>query len=458
MIGQRLSAIYCALKNTTQNLRAGVTYSALMLISTLLCSVLPVADAAENQQPNVQHNELNADSPRLLKQMLNSEQAQHSIKITLAEHATLSSRELEQSKQGPAFHPAITSFLRKQEISVESISNLTQLATPAFIGQYTLFLFNTDATLTEQYQTQLLNWVTQGGHLILSAEQVHDTIEPALLQFLGITKQEIMTHNTLNRQADQPATMHTDQHAVPSKSAPLTRLYLENEQSPAYLAFANQHHLHDSHNRAHAWANSPVGTHLLQLTYGNGLLTVLSDFSLWQRHSINQYDHAWLLWYLSQDSEVLLLNQSTQLGVLTRFWQPYAVVFISLLVLLLFGAGYAAPRLAQRHSGLAKKHGFTQAQIHALGQLSYSSQRSLLISLQKDIQRYAHLHSPDIQHPSVAEQWQQLQQLSGLPITFIALCMRPPPTKKLSHPLFILHMTRLRQLKSALRKTLTDAS
>ena len=140
-----------------------------------------------------------------------------------------------------------------------------------------------------------------------------------------------------------------------------------------------------------------------------------------------------------------------------QLWQPYTVVFIFLLILLLLGAGYAALRLAQRNSSLTKNNGFTQAHIHAFGQLSSNGQRSLLISLQKDIQRYAQSQSTDAQHLTVAKQWQQLQQLSGLPITFIAQCMRPPPTKKLSSPVFILHMTRLHQLRSALSQAPTDA-
>lgn len=424
-----------------------------MLMCALLCSFLPVVYAAENEQPSAKNDELSADNPRLLKQMLNSEQAQHSIKVILAQHRLTPTSELEQSLPYQTFTQAMTSFLREQEIAVESISSLAQLATPTYIGQYTLFLLDTDAALTEQYQAQLLSWVAQGGHLVLSAETTLDNPEFSLLQHLGIKKQKIITQSSLDTQAAQHSTAHSDRHSAPLKPTQLTRLYLENEQSPAYLAFANKLHLQDSDNRAHAWANSPAGTHLLQLTYGDGLLTVLSDFSLWQRQYINQYDHAWLLWYLSQDSDVLLLNQSTQLGVLARFWQRYVVIFLCLLALLIFSAWYAAPRLAQRYSGFAKNHGFTQAQIHALGQLSYSSQRSLIISLQKDIQRYAHLHVPAPQHQTVAEQWQQLQQLSGLPITFIAQSMRPPPIKKLSTPLFLLHMARLRQLKSALGHT-----
>lgn len=428
-----------------------------MLMCALLCSFLPVVYAAENEQPSAKNDELSADNPRLLKQMLNSEQAQHSIKVILAQHRLMPTNELEQSQQYQPFTQAMTSFLREQEIAVESISSLAQLATPTYIGQYTLFLLDTNATLTEQYQTQLLAWVAQGGHLVLSAEQISDNPESSLLQHLGIKKQEIITQSSLNTQAAQRSTAHSDRHSAPPKSAPLTRLYLENEQSPAYLAFANQHHLYDSYNRAHAWANSSVGTHLLQLTHGNGLLTVLSDFSLWQRQSINQYDHAWLLWYLSQDSEVIVFNQPRPHKLWFQLWQPYTVVFIFLLILLLLGAGYAALRLAQRNSSLTKNNGFTQAHIHAFGQLSSNGQRSLLISLQKDIQRYAQSQSTDAQHLTVAKQWQQLQQLSGLPITFIAQCMRPPPTKKLSSPVFILHMTRLHQLRSALSQAPTDA-
>ncbi|MDT9165905.1 DUF4350 domain-containing protein, partial [Escherichia coli] len=76
----------------------------------------------------------------------------------------------------------------------------------------------------------------------------------------------------------------------------LTKLYLENEQAPAYVDFDTDFHLYDAKNRAHAWANSDQATHMLQLYHGDGLVTVLTDAWIWRNDSIADYDNAWLLW------------------------------------------------------------------------------------------------------------------------------------------------------------------
>lgn len=345
---------------------------------------------------------------------------------------------------------AMEYFLKQQDTSVAWLTSLTTL--PQLTDELTtLIVLNTDVQWLERQSPQLLTWVAQGGHLIVSAEhEAVNTNQPSLLNRLGIKK-----HRAAELQQTDLATQATSstQHSQPSDTHPaLTRLYLENEWSPAYLSLDTRYHLTDADNRAHAWANSQHATHLLQLSHGHGLVTVLNDFQLWNNQSIRRYDHAWLLWYLSQETQVLLLNAPAQKGLLALLWQYYAWACLLLISLLVLGAWYAAPRFGPfssvEHNVRRRlaEHLYASAAFN----LRYNGQRSLLTVLQKDIQLRAQQRHPGFAQLAVAQQWQVLQQLSRQPITLIAQCMRPAPHKKLSAHAFTLHVQRLQQLRNAL--------
>lgn len=356
---------------------------------------------------------------------------------------------------------AMQYFLREQEIMVTEVNSLvTVMSAPA--EQRTLFLLSTHAALIDSQQEALLAWVEQGGHLVISAQ--HEKVEQdgnSLLANLGIKKLLSTSLETDDEQTieatEEPAEIDTeddqeDTQCVATPFDTLTRLYLENEQSPAYLDLDTRYHLADTDNRAHAWANSEASTHLLQLTHGHGLVTVLSDFGLWQQNQIKSYDHAWLLWYLSQDTEVALFNPPKQQGLLSLLWQYFAIACVLLLGLLLLGMWAHVlrfgPLIAPQDHTRRKLTEHLQAA--ALFNLRFNGQRSLLVALQKDIQQRAQQRYPSFSRLAVSEQWQVLQQLSRQPISLISQSMRPPLAKKLSAQVFTQQVRRLQQLRNAL--------
>ncbi len=103
----------------------------------------------------------------------------------------------------------------------------------------------------------------------------------------------------------------------------LTRMYLEDEDAPAYFSFDTAFHLSDPKSLAQSWANSATSTHLMQLDYGAGSVIVLTDADLWTNRAIGRYDNAWLLWYLAQDSEVTLLFNTDHDNLLTLLWRYF---------------------------------------------------------------------------------------------------------------------------------------
>lgn len=350
---------------------------------------------------------------------------------------------------------AMQYFLREQDITANFADSLVSvMRLPA--QQQTLFLLSNDATLIDSQQTALLDWVAQGGHLVISAQ--HEKTEylgDSLLATLGIKKYR--SRDLKSDVLEQPVGSHAapeQQNSAADSVIPrtLTRLYLENEQSPAYLALDSRYHLTDTDNRAHAWANSQAATHLLQLTHGHGLITVLSDFNVWQQHKIGVYDHAWLLWYLSQDTQVSLFTSPQQQGLLSLVRQFYPIAGVLLLVLLLLSVWAQAVRFGPLITPQPnQRRKLTEdLQAAALFNLQHNGQRSLLLSLQYDIKQRAQQRYPNFSRLAVVEQWQILQQLSRQPISLISHSMRPPLAKKLSAQAFTKHVRRLQQLRNAL--------
>ena len=193
-------------------------------------------------------------------------------------------------------------FLRLQQIPVQRAANFSALHDLPAMG-HSLLVLGGRNKLSPTQQKRLLDWAARGGHLLFVAEALYDEERQAsddpLLDALGI--QQYRTEELPEEHSEDSSAPRDNPHPE------LTRLYLQNEKAPAYIAFDDEFHLYDSQNRAHAWANSAAATHLLQLYHGQGMVSVLSDAWIWENDNISGYDHAWLLWYLSLLWDVSLL-------------------------------------------------------------------------------------------------------------------------------------------------------
>ncbi|MEN0107090.1 MAG: DUF4350 domain-containing protein, partial [Pseudomonas sp.] len=226
----------------------------------------------------------------------------------------------------------------------------------------------------------------------------------------------------------------------------------ENEEAPAYVSFDTDYHLFDAKNQAQAWANSADSTHMLQLNYGDGLVTVVTDSWIWQNDGIADYDNAWLLWYLTQDSQVTLLYRADRDDLLTLLWRnfPEALTALALLIALVLWANgrRQGPLLAP--ASLARR----QLQEHLRASADFlhrnSGAHSLLQGLQRDIQRQARRRHPGFERLDIAAQWQILGRLSRLPSSAISQAMRPLPQQRISATEFTRQVAHLQTLRNAL--------
>lgn len=343
-------------------------------------------------------------------------------------------------------------FLRKQGIAARRAEGLDVLDGLPSVGQ-TLMLLADRGNMTPRQVERVLQWTANGGHLLFIAERLWDEEEgksgDLLLDLLGIQQymsDELDDEETSEAEAENG--QNEEQEAYPQ----LTKLYLENEQAPAYIAFDTDFHLYDAQNRAHAWANSEAATHLLQLYHGDGLITVLSDPWIWQNRNINEYDHAWLLWYLSQDSAVTLLYHADSDGLARLLLRHFPLALLVLALLIIATLWH----VGMRHGPLQTPASRARRQLeeHLRGSADFllrrSGQHSLLKGLQQDINRRARRRYPGFEKLAVADQWQVLGRLTRLPAKDISQAMRPLPPQRLSASDFTRQVAHLQTLRNAL--------
>lgn len=388
-------------------------------------------------------------------------------------------------------------FLRKQGLSVRHAQSLGELGDLPSNGQ-TLLLLGDRSQMSPRQAERLLQWAAKGGHLLFVAERLWNEEKgksgDLLLDSLGI--QQLRTEDLDESEESEESEDALDQDEAPeppdsgeqatdvtveatgkgktgkgaravddaaSNASPddaaasdtypeLTKLYLENEQAPAYFGFDTDYHLYDAQNRAHAWANSGEATHLLQLYHGDGLVTVLSDYWVWQNRDIDEHDNAWLLWYLSQDTAVTLLYQVEHNGLASLLLRYFPQALVALVLLIGLGLWH----VGQRHGPLQAPASRARRQLeeHLRGSADFmlrrSGQQVLLQGLQQDIQRRARRRHPGFERLGVAEQWQVLSRLTRQPTSAISQIMCPPSTQRLSAAHFTRQVAHLQSLRNAL--------
>ncbi|WP_296276526.1 DUF4350 domain-containing protein [Pseudomonas sp. UBA7530] len=343
-------------------------------------------------------------------------------------------------------------FLRKQGIAARRAEGLEVLDDLPSKGQ-TLMLLADRGNMTPRQVERVLQWTANGGHLLFIAERLWDEEDgesgDLLLDLLGI--QQYMSDELDDEEASE-AQAENQQDEAREAYPQLTKLYLENEQAPAYIAFDTDFHLYDAQNRAHAWANSEAATHLLQLYHGDGLITVLSDPWIWQNRNINEYDHAWLLWYLSQDSAVTLLYQADSEGLARLLLRHFPLALLVLALLIIAALWHVGVRHGPLQAPASRAR--RQLEEHLRGSADFllrrSGQHSLLKGLQQDINRRARRRYPGFEKLAVADQWQVLGRLTRLPAKDISQAMRPLPPQRLSASDFTRQVAHLQTLRNAL--------
>lgn len=355
-------------------------------------------------------------------------------------------------EQGPAPQVRSNPYLAAEQFLVDQGRAVTHVeGISALLDQQPndqiLLLLGERTDMTPSQSARLLEWVASGGHLVFVAERLWDERTgksgDLLLDALNLQQYETIDDDT-NSAAKQIASAE--------KHPSLTRLYLDNEDAPAYFAFDTDYHLYDAGKKAHAWANSDAATHMVQMQHGHGLITALTDSEIWQNDHIGRYDHAWLLWYLTQDREVTLVYRTEHRNLLQQLLHYFPETLAVLLLILLFATWHLAQRQGPVSEPADRSRRQLQEHLRASADFLYrhAGQRDLLISLQHEIWCQARRRHPDLETLGYAAQCQRLAELSHLPADAVEQALRPPPTKPVSATEFTSQVARLQSLRKSL--------
>ncbi|WP_322614679.1 DUF4350 domain-containing protein [Pseudomonas sp. BIC9C] len=334
-------------------------------------------------------------------------------------------------------------FLRQQGLSVDHANGLDIL--PSLDPhQHSLLLFGDRYNMTPRQIDQVMNWTRAGGRLLFVAESLWDE---KLGHSNDLLLDRVQVHQLLSKDLKAPPP-NVGEDPYPQ----LTKLYLEGEDAPAYAGFDTAFHLEDPKNLAQAWANSARATHMMQLDHGLGSIIVVTDADLWKTPAIDQYDNAWLLWYLTADTRVTLIFNTDHDSLPTLLLRYFPQALVALLALIGLGFWHFGVRQGPLQEPAPKARRQLQEHLHASADfiLRRSGQHSLLRALQQDILRRVRHRHPGYDQLAVAEQWLMLARLTGQPTRAISQAMGPRPKQRLSSAEFSRQVAHLQTLRNAL--------
>ena len=338
---------------------------------------------------------------------------------------------------------AAEQFLRKQSLSVGHANGLDIL--PSLDPrQHSLLLFGDRYNMTPRQVDQIMNWTRAGGRLVFVAESLWDDRTG---QSNDLLLDRVQLHQSLSKDLKDPPTAPGD-----DPYPKLTKLYLEDDAGPAYAGFDTAFHLEDPHNLAQAWANSARATHMMQLNHGLGSIIVVTDADLWKTPNIDQYDNAWLLWYLTADTRVTLLFNTDHDNLPTLLLRYFPQALVALIALVLLGLWHVGvrqgPLIEPAPNARRQLHEHLRASADFIWRRA--DQASLLQALQHDILRRVRRRHPGFDQLGVAEQWLVLARLSGQPTRAISQAMGPRPKQRLSAVEFSRQVAHLQTLRKTL--------
>jgi hypothetical protein len=334
-------------------------------------------------------------------------------------------------------------FLRKHGLSVEHANDLDIL--PSLDPRRrSLLLLGDHNNMTPRQIDQVMNWTRAGGRLLFVAQSLWNK---KLGHSNDLLLDRVQLHQSLSKDLKEPPPNVGD-----DPFPLLTKLYLENEDAPAYAGFNTAFHLEDPKNLAQAWANSARATHMMQLNHGRGSITVVTDADLWKTPAIGQFDNAWLLWYLTADTRVTLIFNADHDNLPTLLLRHFPQALVALLALIGLGFWHVGVRQGPLQEPAPKARRQLQEHLRASADflLRHNGQVGLLQALQQDILRRVRRRHPGFEQLGVAEQWLVLARLTGQPTRAISQVMSPRPKQRLSSVEFSRQVAHLQSLRNAL--------
>ncbi|MCP4495011.1 MAG: DUF4350 domain-containing protein [Gammaproteobacteria bacterium] len=327
---------------------------------------------------------------------------------------------------------ATQQFLQASEINVREADSLLRLDSLEGVG--TVLITDANQVANPRQLKAVLNWLEQGGSLIVTANSINETAD-LLLEEFNVEVDYPGSDDTAKRSAAESLRDYNrkiGEGMTPEEIATslrgdevLTHIKFDENIGTLSISFApyrilSHPHFDDNEEiepRPFSWSSSDKGVHLMQFNVGEGLLTIISDPSIWHSRKVDKHDHAYLLWILSATNGDFAILRPTYRESLWSLISTNAYEsLIALTVLTLLWLWHKGQRFG---SVLAFKTGQRRAlSEHFSATANYLWHRKasefLLRPIRQQIFRRAHITIPEFAHADSETRMSLIAMHSGI--------------------------------------------
>jgi hypothetical protein len=270
---------------------------------------------------------------------------------------------------------------------------------PAAVDEATLILAAQRDSLSPPQVSRLLQWVEQGGRLIVGVEQVLD--HDLLLDGLEVSAQWPVT--------DKPHSAHAD--------PPIETVVLPGGRT-LRVQFGRSPRMTD-HRGAASWSHGAEGaSSILQIPRGSGAVILVSTLRPFGNRDIGRLDHAELLWHLARHGKgpVILVRRIESPSLPAWLWQHAPAALAALGVFLLLWLWRVVPRFGPLQPAVTPDRRSLLEQLRAVGRF-YADEKELgrlLHSAREDCSELFHRAAPLVRGLDAAAQLKEAARLTGL--------------------------------------------
>jgi len=251
-----------------------------------------------------------------------------------------------------------------QETGLKAVEADSLIGLNSLEGVETVLITDANQVVNPRQLEQVLSWLESGGTLIVTANSVASS-EDLLLKKFNVEVQwpdldddsddgesedkEVSISETMrefNQQIEEGKSIEEISRS-PLKDESLTSIDFGENIGVLEIGFSWDRVLthpyiegsqdEGSGTQPFSWSSSDYGIHMMQFDVGSGLLTIISDPTIWTSRRIDQHDHAYLLWILSsKDGDFAILHPSLRDSIWVLIMRNAPELLIALAFLITF--------------------------------------------------------------------------------------------------------------------------
>ncbi|MBU3917158.1 hypothetical protein KKA14_16620, partial [bacterium] len=214
--------------------------------------------------------------------------------------------------------------------------------------------------------------------------------------------------------------------------------------------FSTNFYMRDVSETATAIEGSQFGAHIIQYQQEKGVITVLTDDWIWDNDSIHCYDHAYLLWLLTQGNKKIwfLYKTDSPSFIELLIKNNHILVLSSLLLLFLFVLKHSqrfGPIIETTH--FQRRHLKEHIDASGMYYWRHNQGQNLLTGLRKEIKRKMALYHPEVLDLPKAQMLNYLSEINTISVKEIDQALHHDGSAQINWTLFSTRLTGISSLK-----------